>query len=322
MPQILFITSSRLGDAVLSTIVLNALIDQLPNAQITVACGPVAAPLFADHPQVKQTIVVHKKRFSGHWWLLWRAVYHQRWDYVIDLRGSALSYVLKAHHRFIFRSQRQAQLMSQQLRTWICNKLNIPVNDSLMPSIVLSQMRHDRIKAHLLELNAHPIIAVAPKANWALKEWPAHHFLELIHKLIKPTGPFAHYKVVVCAAPHEHTELENFKQQLGPHLLRLPHDLDLLDLAVIMQHCQIFIGNDSGLMHVAAALNISTYGLFGPSPDHIYHPCGAHAYAIRTPESYTQLWQKVKQGTTGSLMDSITVAHVLYIINQTHTLRK
>ena len=51
----------------------------------------------------------------------------------------------------------------------------------------------------------------------------------------------------------------------------------------------MFIGNDSGLMHLAAASGIPTLGLFGPSPERHYGPWGAHAAVVRTVQSYEEL---------------------------------
>ena len=48
----------------------------------------------------------------------------------------------------------------------------------------------------------------------------------------------------------------------------------------------MFIGNDSGLMHLAAASNIATIGLFGPTNDKLYAPFGDKCHTIRTKETY------------------------------------
>ena len=48
----------------------------------------------------------------------------------------------------------------------------------------------------------------------------------------------------------------------------------LIEIFNIMKHCKLFIGNDSGLMHMAALANIKTFGLFGPSDKFKYKPWG------------------------------------------------
>ena len=64
---------------------------------------------------------------------------------------------------------------------------------------------------------------------------------------------------------------------------------DLLTLAACLQRCSFYVGNDSGLMHVAAATGIPTLGLFGPSREVHYAPRGKNAACVRTPESYDDI---------------------------------
>jgi len=62
MQNILFITSSRIGDAVLSTGLLNYLIDSYPNSKITIVVGPIPAELFKSFPNVSRIITVNKQK--------------------------------------------------------------------------------------------------------------------------------------------------------------------------------------------------------------------------------------------------------------------
>lgn len=71
--RILFITSTRIGDCVLSTGILDHLIKTHPQAMFTVACGPVAAPLFEAMPQIERVHIMAKKKNSMHWIDLWKA---------------------------------------------------------------------------------------------------------------------------------------------------------------------------------------------------------------------------------------------------------
>lgn len=67
--HILFITSTRLGDAVLSTGLLDALLRRYPRADFTIACGPVAAGLFAHMPRRVRTLEMVKRRITGTGWI-------------------------------------------------------------------------------------------------------------------------------------------------------------------------------------------------------------------------------------------------------------
>ena len=87
--NLLFITATRIGDAVLSTGLLGDVLDRHPGARVTLACGPAARGLFLALPGLERLIVLEKRRFLGHWLALWRAVVASRWDLAIDLRKIA-----------------------------------------------------------------------------------------------------------------------------------------------------------------------------------------------------------------------------------------
>ncbi len=97
--RILFITATRVGDAVLSTGLLDHLITENPDARVTVACGPVAAPLFEAVPNLERIIVLEKRAFSLHWVRLWAACVARYWDILVDLRNSPMPYLLAAGAR-------------------------------------------------------------------------------------------------------------------------------------------------------------------------------------------------------------------------------
>src|SRR5690242_9383484 len=100
--KLLFVTATRIGDAVLSTGLLAHLLERHPGAAVTIAAGPVAAPLFEAVPGLDRLIVLAKRRWSLHWLDLYKAVAPpRRWDVVVDLRGSALAYLLRAGRRHV-----------------------------------------------------------------------------------------------------------------------------------------------------------------------------------------------------------------------------
>src|SRR5665213_2117896 len=78
--DILFVTATRIGDAMLSTGLLSYLTERHAGARLTIAAGPVAAPLFAAVPKLERLIVMRKRPFALHWLGLYGAVVGRRWD--------------------------------------------------------------------------------------------------------------------------------------------------------------------------------------------------------------------------------------------------
>jgi ADP-heptose:LPS heptosyltransferase len=76
-----------------------------------------------------------------------------------------------------------------------------------------------------------------------------------------------------------------------------------------MRRSALYVGNDSGLMHLAAASGAPTLGLFGPTQDKLYAPWGDRTAVVRTPESFEDLIRDIgaDHRTLGTRMDTLTV---------------
>ena len=98
---------------------------------------------------------------------------------------------------------------------------------------------------------------------------------------------------------------------------------DIIDLmgasltltSAYMKKSNLFIGNDSGLMHLSAASNLATIGLFGPTNDKIYAPKGNNCFVVRTSEDY-EYFQKNICETNKSYMESINVENISDLIKK------
>ncbi|MGI4952845.1 MAG: glycosyltransferase family 9 protein [Janthinobacterium lividum] len=261
--RILFITATRLGDAVLSTGLLDHLLRQYPQARFTIACGPVAEGVFARMPRRDRTLVMDKRRFDRHWLDLWLQVVGHVWDLVVDLRGSAMGYLIPARRRAILRGGRRPGHKTQQLAALF----------GLVPPPQPACWTGPEDDAAALKLlPGGPFIGLGPTANWSGKVWPADRFVSLFHAL-RAGQPGA--VPVIFAGPGAAE-----RAMSAPVLAALPGAIDLggqlsLPLAsACLSRCALFIGNDSGLMHLAAAAGTPTLGLFGPTPAREYGPAG------------------------------------------------
>ena len=110
--RILFISANRLGDAVITCGILDHLIRTHPDARFTIACGPAAAGVYARMPQLERIVVFDKHKNDSHWPKLWRQVAFAWWDLVIDIRGSALGYLIPARRRVV-RRKRPGRMFEQ-----------------------------------------------------------------------------------------------------------------------------------------------------------------------------------------------------------------
>ncbi|MBI4966502.1 MAG: glycosyltransferase family 9 protein [Rhodospirillales bacterium] len=299
--KLLFITSTRIGDAVLSTGLLDHLVRQHPQARVTVACGPEAAPLFAALPNLERLIPMAKERWSGHWFTLWKECVGIHWDIVVDLRRSAVAYLLSTDRRYMLRRSGEPVHRVRE----IADALDLP--EPPMPRIWISDA--ERQAARRLMPSDRPILAVGPTTNWRAKTWRAERFLELIRRLTGPSGILPEARVAIFGAPDERAQAMPVIEGLEPdRRLDLVGKIDLLTVYACLERCGFYVGNDSALMHLAAASGIPTLGLFGPSQETHYAPWGWHAAAVRTRTEFGKLFPpNFDHKTSDTLMDTLTV---------------
>ncbi|PZQ45779.1 MAG: glycosyltransferase family 9 protein [Micavibrio aeruginosavorus] len=281
--KILFITATRLGDAILSTGLLNHMLETWPDAKVTVACGPLPVSVFEGFPNVGRIIPMKKKKRNGHWIDLWKQVVGTRWDMVVDLRNSAVSRLILARKYYIFgrRIDKQQHKVEQAAQTMRLSSVPAPKLHFTM----------DQLKfARALIPSGCTVIAVGPSANWIGKTWPAENFIEVLKETTAPTGPMPNAHIAVFAAPGE-------EAQARPVLEAFPENrrIDGIakgapgEVAAAISLCDFYLGNDSGLLHAAAAAGVPTLGLYGPSYPHLYAPWGDHAGYVCTPKTFDEL---------------------------------
>ncbi|MDA1099092.1 MAG: glycosyltransferase family 9 protein [Proteobacteria bacterium] len=280
--KILFISHNRLGDAVLSTGLLQHLVRRYPDARLTIACGPVPAPLLALAPNVERVLVMEKARLAGHWLHLWRQTVARRWDLVVDLRASLLAWLLWAEQRRVLRPNGNDLHRVRHAAA----VLHLP--EPPAPELWLRPEHTGAAVAHLP--TGTPILALGPTANWGGKQWPIERFSALAHRLIAPDGLFPGARVAVFGAANERPAAQPLLDGLpAGQLVDLIGRINLPEVLACLQRSDFFIGNDSGLMHMAAAAAIPTLGLFGPSRDELYGPWGDKTASVRTDRDFDDI---------------------------------
>jgi ADP-heptose:LPS heptosyltransferase len=286
--RILFITSSRIGDAVISTGILEKLRTENPGALVTVACGAVAAGVFERMPGLERLIVFEKERFDFHWVRLWGRLVGRFWDIVVDVRGSGLSVFLAAGRRHILRGGRRPGRRYEQLGRAM----------GFVPAPLPVTWVGAADEAKAAELVEGVVIGLGPTANWGGKIWPAERFVAVFEAL---AAFLPGARAAVFAGPGEvERELAAPVVAAIPGAIDLAGALSLPEAAACLRRCALFIGNDSGLMHLAAAAGTPTLGLFGRSRVAEYAPAG-----VRTGVA-------VAVGPPGEApMEGLTVAEVV-----------
>lgn len=276
--RILFITATRIGDAVISTGLLAHLVEKNPGAKITVACGPLAESLFTSVPGLERVIVLSKKSFSRHWFRLWADVRSHHWDIVVDLRRSLIPYFIRANKRFRLapddhRSHR-VELLSQLFGL-------IPPR---APIVWVSEK--EKSAAVGLLAGSDTVIALCPTAARPEKTWPSDRFLALAQSLLNDVSRLPDLKLLLVGAEQDRSILTYLADSLPDgRTIVMAGCPNLQRVSAALSLCATTVANDSGLAHLAAASGCPTVALFGPTREDLYRPWGMRVSVVQAPQN-------------------------------------
>ena len=303
MPRILFITATRIGDAIMNMGVLDHLITAHPDARITVGCGPLAAPLFRAIPEVERVIVMKKQKGGGHWLKLWRESVGHRWDMVVDLRGSLTSWFLWAGQRFVKRPNPRAGVRHRVEEAAEVLRLGAAPGTRLW----IDAAGEARADAELPQ--GQTVLALSPAASAVFKEWAPERFSELALRLTAEDGLLPGAAIAIFGGPGDEARAQAVKAGLEARtVIDLTGQLDLVEAAACLKRAALFVGNDSGLMHMAAAAGTPTLGLFGPTDERLYAPWGEKARIVRAGDRFDERERRALADTSReSLMGALQV---------------
>ena len=307
--KVLFVTSNRIGDCVISSGIIREIARQIPGAEITVACGRPPAPFFRSAPGVERVIPLDKKKAAGHWLDLWRQVVGTRWTLVIDIRGSALAYLLNADRRIVYNRRWETGLPKVEM---VSKLMCAPT--PLEPELFIDDRARAEAAAVIdpaLATAPGPIIALAPIAHQPGTSWPADRWGELV-EMLKAEPRFAGWRFKPVGGPGDRPPATPALEAAGPLAIDFVGKGDILASAAAIDRAALFVGNDSGLMHVAAAAGKPTLGLFGPTEWWLYGPRGPRT-AIAASNPVRGEFAPIEALTTQRVFEAVLALHDTWI---------
>jgi ADP-heptose:LPS heptosyltransferase len=121
------------------------------------------------------------------------------------------------------------------------------------------------------------MVVLHPGSGSKRKVWPLDRFQRLAEILQGRLGS----KILVVLGPAEEREVERVFGAMDPQTFIQVKGFSLLQIASLMQGCRAFIGNDSGISHMACALGIPTIAIFGPTDSEVWAPRGKKVWIVR-----------------------------------------
>lgn len=275
-PRILVITLSNIGDAIMTTPVLAALHAQYPEACIDLVSDVRSSALFESCPYIGHIFVRDKKSGWIGYLQLIAELRKTCYDVIVDLRTDFLIYCLKAKRKF----KKHANASSLHMHS--VNKHMAAIHgliDSSAPSTELWASEQDQqVVAARFPISGR-LLAIGLGANFAGKIWPVERYTAVANALADDVDG-----IILVGSAADAALAKNFSANTALPVYDACGGLSLPQSYALLKQAHFYLGNDSGLGHMAAAAGLPTLTLFGPGSPVRYLPWSMQAYFIQDPQ--------------------------------------
>ncbi len=316
--NVLIIRLSAIGDVLRTLPAVNAWRSHCPETRFTWLVEPAVASVLEGHISLDRVLIFERGLFSG--WLrspkrlfnalssLLTLLGELRWgkyDLVVDFHGIFKSGLFarlsgvpnrvgfappdakEGCHRFY---TQQLQPSSSDLNRVeraleLVARLGVPLAGPVIYDLPVTAVHHQRAQVSLVglkELSGEgPIIALHPGSSpkTAYKRWHQNGYVGLINALVEKIDA----RIILTWGPGERETVELIAGNLRVPVVVAKKTSSLLDLAAIFAACDLYVGGDTGPMHLAVAMQTPVVAIFGPTHPQINAPYGAPYRIVRHP---------------------------------------
>lgn len=294
--SILFVRIDGIGDLVLSTPAMDALKAAFPGAEITVLVSPAARNLLLHHPSVNRIVVYDREAPIWEKLDVIRALRRMRFDVAVDpfdswdvepallagLSGAPVrvGYAGGGGRDVFFTAPLPPPARDRHITEVVTGLLAAlgasPV--AVEPRIRVSQQECEEA-ARFIEaenLGGRTLVGVHPGASSESQHWPEEYYAELIDAVTADGGRAA----IVFGGPGDGERLK----RIGAAIRGTPPVFvqgGLRRFCALVRCCRVLVCNNSGPLHVAAALGVATVSFMGPTVKQRWHPRGSGHVVLR-----------------------------------------
>jgi heptosyltransferase II len=315
--KILVIGPSWVGDMMMSQSLYRTLKAEHPDAVIDVMAPAWCRPLLSRMPEVNQALAMplgHGALALGERRRLGKSLQASGYDraYVLpnSFKSALVPFFAGIKRRVGWRGEMRYGVLNDvrvldkaafplMVERYVALGYDKPIASAqqLPQPLLWPQLRVDedekRMTAAQFSLSAdRPAIGFCPGAEFGpAKRWPHYHYAALAEQLIAEG-----YQVVLFGSAKDRetgdTIVQTLSESARAHCKNLAGDTQLEQAVILIAHCAAIVSNDSGLMHIAAALNRPLVALYGPSSPDFTPPLSHQARVIRLISGY----HKVRKG--------------------------
>jgi predicted lipopolysaccharide heptosyltransferase III len=324
--NLLVVKLRYLGDVLLATPVMTQLRRAFPEARITMLVNRGTEDMVAGNRDLNDVLILEKEGIAAQA-AFCLALRRKGFDCVIDLtdgdRSAFLTWMTKAPVRIGFnqehrwRGRAYTSIAVPQLNDVHRIERNLSslraigiVPEPGMPVLELSpddEEAGERILAQWRrDDESFPFVMFQPGARYWFKAWPAERFVELANRLCAATD----CRILIGGSPQERELAAAIVSKADPRVISLAGQLPVRHYAAVLKRCALYIGNDAGPMHMAAALGTPVLALFGPSNPAEWGPRGSRVWTIYKGLDCRQCFHPTCERGEMSCMKQISVEEV------------
>lgn len=288
--RILIIKPSSLGDVIHALPVLHGLRQRYPEARISWLISTSCMGLIEGHPDLDEIIPFDRRRYGkvGRSWRVTREFARfalnlraRRFDLVLDLQGlfrsGFFAWISGAGVRMGFTSTREFGWIFHTHRVYVPPRdmhaidrnylfarrlgfadmpirFNLPVNEDARTAVA-AMLNQEGIRP------GQPYALIAPGTRWETKVWPAEYFAEVARYVRSRHG----LPVVLAGAPDELAIARRVQELAGGPITNLAGRTSLQQMSALVAGAAVAVMNDTGPMHLAAALGKPLVAIYGPT---------------------------------------------------------
>jgi heptosyltransferase III len=285
-PRILVVRGGAIGDFIMTLPAVGALRERWPDAHIEILGYPHIIELARGRYYADATRSIDAKPMAG--FFIPKAVLDPEWmeyfggfdvviSYLFDPDGIFSDNVRRCGAKQVIEaSPRPKDVHAAVHYCRPLESLAIYV-DEPRPRIHPSESDREVASRFLKMVGREPIIAIHPGSGSEKKNWPVENFVAVARWM---TDEFAAQLLVVQGEADERA-VKKLTSLLAPRPLTVAGGLKLVELAAVLERCALFLGNDSGITHLAAAVGAPVVATFGSASPPIWEPRGERVRVVR-----------------------------------------
>jgi len=336
--RILVVRTDRIGDVVLTTPAIRALKHHYPETHLTVLVAPLTEDLFRGNPDIDQVLVDDRRgRHQGikGWFRLVREIRLQHFDCAINFhtkrRTNLLIFLAGISRRIGYSNNKFGFLLTDRIldvratgekhESQFCldvlKAIDIFSQDQtlMVPCHSESEVWAENLIKSQGDKSGRRFIALHPGSSCATKMWPAKKFIELADILQNKFQA----RIVLVGASSVKEVAEEIEGGVSGAVLNTVGQTNVGQLTSLLKRCDLLVSNDSGPVHIAAALGVPVVSIFtrnqpGINPER-WCPLGSKSRFAAPPLDMSLSFAK-GQPEDSAYLHSISVEQVLDLINE------